>query len=216
LIVRKSVVLVGVLTTVAFCGSAAPAFAGKNSGTPVPVTPQYCAYNHEQPFYAWSDYEWYGLAPGANFPTSKAPSGWSLKNAVVVAGGNPTRPWSSDYSLMIKPGGYAITPAFCVDQQSPWSRMFAKTTTPNPAYSDGLKVEITYTDATTGRSVTKPVASLAQQGSWDATAQFPLVGSGAATPKWDNTARAQVKYKFTAVNNTAWQIDDLFIDPKRR
>ncbi len=60
-----------------------------------------------------------------------------------------------------------------------------------------------------------PVAVLKQQGSWNATEQFPLVGTGAANPKWDSTSRATVKYKFTAVNGTAWRIDDLFIDPKR-
>ncbi len=202
---RKSlVVAVAALAVVAFGGSAAPAQAAQ------------CSYNYEQPFYAWSDYEWYGLAPGANFPTSRTPTGWTLKNAVVVAGGNPIRPWSSDYSLNIKPGGYAITPAFCVDQASPYSRMFANTTTPNAAYPNGLKVEVTYTDAVTRKTVTKPVATLNQQSSWTATETFPLVGPGAANPKWDSTGRATVKYKFTAVNNTAWRIDDLYIDPKRR
>jgi hypothetical protein len=213
--VRKPfIVLVAAVATVAVGGPAAPiASAGK---TPAPPPqPAYCSYNHEQPFYAWSDFQWYGLAPGANFPTSRTPSGWTMKNALVVAGGNSLRPWSSDYSLSLKPGGYAITPPFCVDQLSPYSRMFAYTTTPNAAYSGGLQVEVIYTDATTGRSVTKPVAVLQQQSAWNATETFPLVGPGAATPKWDSTLRAQVKYKFTPINNTTWRIDDLFIDPKR-
>ena len=211
---RKSfVVLVATLTTVAVGGPAAQiASAGK---TPAPSTPQYCSYNHEQPFYAWDDFEWYGLAPGGNFPTSRTPSNWSLSNALVVAGGNAIRPWSSDYSLYLKPGGYATTPAFCVDKLSPYSRMFAYTTTPNAAYAGGLKVEVIYTDATTNKTTTKQVATLAQQSAWNATEQFPLVAPGAANPKWDSTSRATVKYKFTAINGTAWRIDDLFIDPKR-
>jgi hypothetical protein len=214
--VRKSfIVPVSVLAMVAFGGSAAPANAGKGGGSAPAPKPQYCTYNHEQPFYAWSDYEWYGLAPGANFLARRTPSGWLLKDASIVAGGNPIRPWSSDYSLYLKPGGYATTSAFCVDKTSPHSRMFAYTTTPNAAYSDGLKVEVIYTDAVTNKSVTKPVAVLKQQDSWNATEQFPLVGTGAANPKWDSTSRATVKYKFTAVNGTAWRIDDLFIDPKR-
>ena len=196
-------VVVAALSLAAFGGGAAPAQAAQ------------CSFTYEQPFHAWADLEWYGLAPGANFPTSRTPSGWSLKNAVVVAGGNPHRPWSSDYSLNIKPGGYAITPAFCIDQMSPYSRMFGYTTTPNPAYADGLKVELTYTDSVTRKTVTKELATLTQQGSWNATETFPLVG-GAVSPKWDSTGRSTAKYKFTAVNNTAWRIDDLFIDPKRR
>jgi hypothetical protein len=205
--------VVAVLATAVWGGAAAPiASAGKTS---VPATPQYCAYNHEQPFYAWGDYQWYGLAPGGNFLTSRAPSGWSLSSASIVAGGNTIRPWSSDYSVYIKPGGSVTTAAFCVDGLSPYSRMFAYTTTPNAAYAGGLKVEVIYTDATTNKTTTKQVAVLQQQSAWNATEQFPLVGPGAANPKWDTTSRATVKYKFTAINGTAWRIDDLFIDPKR-
>ena len=201
---RKSlVVLVAVLATVAFGGSAAPAQAA------------YCSFNYEQPFYAWSDYEWYGIAPGSSFPTSSKPTGWTFgNNAVVKAGGNPYRPWSSDYSLYLPAGGYATTPAFCVDQYSPYSRMFANTTTPNAAYAGGLKVELIYTDAKTNKSVTTNVATLAQQSSWSPTEQFALV-SGSVSPKWNSSGQATVKYKFTAINSTAWRIDDLFIDPKR-
>jgi hypothetical protein len=198
------VVLVAALATVAFGGSAAPAQAAPSS----------CSFNYEQPFYGWSDQEWYGLAPGANFPTSRTPSGWSLSKAVVVSGGNPHRPWSSDYSLSLPAGASATTPAFCVDQASPYSRMFAYTTTPNPAVADGLKVEIIYTDAVTRKTVTKQVATLNQQSGWNPTGAFPLVG-GSVSPKWDSSGRSTVKYKFTAINSTAWRIDDLFIDPKR-
>src|SRR5215207_6921267 len=107
IVVRKSLVVVVVaLATVAFGGSAAPAQAA----------PLNCSFNYEQPFYAWGDSAWYGLAPGANFPSTTKPSGWTFSNASVVSGGNPYRPWSSDYSLYLKPGGYVITSAFCVDQ----------------------------------------------------------------------------------------------------
>ena len=200
---RKSlVVLVAVLATVAFGGSAAPAQAAQ------------CTFNDQQPFYAWSDYEWYGLAPGANFPTSSKPTGWTFSKAAVVAGGNPYRPFSDSYSLYLPANAYAITPAFCIDQMSPFSRMFAYTTTQNAAYTGGLKVELTYTDSVTRKTVTKQVAVLNQQTSWSPTETFPLV-AGSVTPRWDSTGRATAKYKFTAINGTAWRIDDLFIDPKR-
>lgn len=212
---RKSLaVVVVMLTTVVWGGSATPAQAAM------------CTFNDQQPFHAWGDYEWYGLAPGANFPTASKPSGWSFSKAVVVAGGNPYRPFSDSYSLYLPANASATTPAFCIDQMSPFSRMFAYTTTPKvtypdgdttqpPVYPGGLKVELIYTDSVTRKSVTKQVAVLNQQSAWNPTETFPLV-AGAVSPKWDSTGRATAKYKFTAINGTAWRIDDLFIDPKRR
>jgi hypothetical protein len=197
------VLVVALLATVVWGGSAAPAQATN------------CSFNYEQPFYAWSDYEWYGLAPGASFATSSKPTGWTFGNkSVVKAPGNPYRPWSSDYAAYLPPNGYVTTPSFCVDTNSPYSRMFASTTTPNAAYANGLKVELIYTDAVTRKSVTKQVATLGQQDSWSPTESFPLISDN-VSPRWDTSGRATVKYKFTAINGTAWLIDDLFIDPKR-
>ena len=176
-----------------------------------------CSFNYEQPFYAWADTGWYGLAPGANFENGgKAPVGWSLSGgASVKSGGNPYRPWSNTYSLALPAGASATTSSFCVDSESPYSRMFAYTTTPNPAYLAALKVELIYTDAATRKTVTKQVATLGQNLTWNPTSTFPLVG-GSVTPRWDVNGQATVKYKFTALYSTAWRIDDLFIDPKRR
>jgi hypothetical protein len=201
--VRKSfAVLAAALGLVAFGGSAAPAQAA------------YCSFNYEQPFYSWADYEWYGLAPGSDFRTSSKPSGWTFSGkTAVVSGGNPYRPFSNSYSLSIPAGSSVTTPAFCVDQYSPYSRMFANTTTKNVAYLNGLKVELIYTN-TSGKAVTTTVATLNQQAVWNPTEKFPLIG-GSVSPKWDRNGQATVKYRFTAVNSTAWRIDDLFIDPKR-
>jgi hypothetical protein len=197
------VVVVAVLATVAFGGSAAPAQAAN------------CSFNYEQPFYAWGDQEWYGLAPGSNFPTSGKPSGWTFSGkTAVVAGGNTYRPWSNSYSLYVPSGSSVTTPAFCVDQYSPWSRVFVNTTTANPAYTNGLKVELIYTDAKTNKSATKTMATLQQRSGSSPSEQFALIDS-TVSPKWNTNGQATVKYKFTAVNNTSWRIDDLFIDPKR-
>jgi hypothetical protein len=202
---------VGALALVAFGGSAAPAQAS------------YCSFNYEQPFYSWSDYEWYGILPGSTFETGKTPSGWTFKNkAVVKPGGNPSRPWSDRYSLSMPPKSYVITPAFCIDQYSPYSRMFAYRT-PDPAYvppagdtsqPGGLKIDLIYTDAVTRRTVTKNLTTIYQGQTWDPTQQFPLVDSS-VTPKWDTSGRASAKYQFTALPGATWTIDDVFVDPKR-
>jgi hypothetical protein len=213
--VRKSIAVVAVLATSICAGAAAPiASAGKTTAPAPAPTPTPCSFSYEQPFYAWDDLEWYGLAPGSNFTSSKTPTGWSLANkAAVVAGGNPYRPWSRDYSLYIPPNGSATTPAFCVDQYSPYSRMFAWTSTMDASVTGGLRVDVIYTN-TSSKSVTTTVATLDQQSSWNPTEQFPLI-AGSVAPKWDTKGQAMVKYKFTAINGTAWRIDDVFIDPKR-
>jgi len=174
-----------------------------------------CSFSYEQPFWSWNDASWYGLAPGASFENGgKAPPGWSLSKASVVKGGDPYRPWSNGYSLSLPSGSSATTPAFCVDSESPFSRMFAYTTTPNAKYTGGLRVDLIYTDATTKKVITKTVATLNQQSAWGPTAAFSLIDS-AMKPRWDTSGRATVQYKFTPINSTAWRIDDLFIDPKK-
>jgi len=179
------------------------------------AAPAQCSFSYEQPFWSWTDANWYGLAPGASFENGgKAPSGWSLAGgAAAKAPGNPYRPWSNTYSLYLPAGSSATTPAFCVDLQSPFARMFAQTTTVNTKYTGALRVDLIYTDAK-NKSVTKTVATLNQQSAWNPTAAFPLIDSTVA-PKWDSTGRATVKYKFTPLYSTAWRIDDLFIDPKK-
>ena len=201
---RKSVI--GLVAPLAVVMSAALAPAANASQ---------CSFSYEQPFWSWNDVGWYGLAPGANFENGgKAPVGWSLAGgAAVKTPGNPSRPWSSAYSLYMPSGSSAKTPAFCVDSASPFARMFVQTATSNPKYTGGLRVDLTYTNSA-GKSVTTQVATLTQRSSWGPSEMFPLI-SGSIIPKWDRNGLATVTYKFTAINSTAWRIDDLFIDPKK-
>lgn len=210
---RKSfIVLAAVLGLVAFGGSAAPAQAGT-----------YCSFTYDQTFYNYGDYEWYGAMPGGTFETGKTPSGWSFKNkAVVKAGGNPYKPWSNRYSLYMPPKSYVITPAFCVEQYAPFSRMFAYRT-PDPAYvppatdttrPGGLKIDLIYTDAVTRQTVTKNLTTIYQGDTWYPTEQFPLINDS-VNPKRDSYGRAVVKYQFTALPGASWNLDDVYVDPKR-
>jgi hypothetical protein len=91
--------------------------------------------------------------------------------------------------------------------------MFAYTSVPNSAYGASLRVELLYTDAVTGKSVTQQVATLANEPSWDATAPFLLPLAISIKP--DSNGRLWVRYRFTPLYQTGWMIDDLYVDPKK-
>ncbi len=175
--------------------------------------PASCGYTvFEQPFLTWNDSGSYVLAPSGSF--EKGSSGWTLAGgAAVKSPGDPLRPTSSKYALSLPAGSSVTSPPICVESGYPYSRMFGYTTVPNPAYSSTLKVELIYTDATSGKSVTQTVATLADEPVWDATQRISLPSPDNIKP--DSKGKLWVRYRFTPLYNTAWMIDDLYVDPKR-
>jgi hypothetical protein len=172
-----------------------------------------CGYTlFEQPFLAWNDSGSYVLAPSGSF--EKGSSGWTLAGgAKVTSPGNPLRPTSSKYALSLPAGSSATSPPICIETGYPYSRMFGYTTIRNPSYASSLKVELAYTDATTGKAVTQTVATLANRPVWDATQKILLPSPDNIKP--DASGRIWVRYRYTPLYNTAWMIDDLYVDPKR-
>jgi hypothetical protein len=172
-----------------------------------------CGYSaFEQPFLNWKDSGYYTLAPSGSF--EKGASGWALTGGAAVATpGNPLRPTSSKYALSLPAGSSTTSPPTCVETGFPYSRMFAYTSVRNTAYSSSLKVELLYTDAGTGKSVTQQVTTLANEPSWDATARISLPSTD--NIKADSNGRLWVRYRFTPLYQTAWMIDDVYVDPKR-
>lgn len=200
------------ITAAALSVAFAPA-AQAATTTTTTATPVSCNYAYEQPFSTWGDTGFYGLTPTGSFEAGTA-TGWTLSGgAAVKAGGNPLRPESTLYSLSLPAGSAATSPVICVESGSPWARMFANTTVRNLAYSAGLKVEIIYTDASTGKTVTRAVTTLAQRPAWGPADRMALGGPVSIKPGSDG--RMTVRYKFTPLYKTAWSIDDLFIDPKK-
>jgi hypothetical protein len=182
-------------------------------GAPAALASTSCGYSaFEQPFLNWNDPGYYVLAPNGSF--EKGAKGWTLTGgAAVRQPGNPLRSASSKYALSLPAGGSATSAPICLEIGDPYSRMFAYTSVPNSAYSASLKVELLYTDAATGKSVTQQVATLANEPSWDATVPFLLPLPISIEP--DSNGRLWVRYRFTPLYQTAWIIDDLYIDPKR-
>ena len=183
------------------------------AGPPAAQASTSCGYSaFEQPFLNWNDPGDYVLAPNASF--EKGAKGWTLAGgAAVKHPGNPLRSTSSKYALSLPAGSSATSAPICVETAYPYSRMFAYTSVPNSAYGASLQVELLYTDAVTGKSVTQQVATLANEPRWDATAPFLLPLAISIKP--DSNGRLWVRYRFTPLYQTGWMIDDLYVDPKK-
>lgn len=172
-----------------------------------------CGYSlFEQPFLTWNDSSTYVLSPSGSF--EKGASGWTLASGAKVSSpGNPLRSTSSKYALSLPAGSSATSPPICVETGYPYSRMFGKTTVVNPSYTSSLKVELLYTDATTGQAITQTVTTLPNQAAWAPTPRITLPSTDSIKP--DSNGRLWVRYRFTPLYTTAWMIDDLYVDPKR-
>ena len=192
----------------------------------------------EQPFLGWNDRALYALVDGGDFETG-AP-GWELTgDAGLAAGGNPLRPSSSSTSLSLPSGSSATTPAICVAKFNPTARIFARTTTPG-AKRTTLKVQVLYLNADGTVRKVKKAGTLRNEPTWDATRKFSLAqgqfnakpdqtGSAASDPKPGNGNQpnghsgasdstsdyASIQLRFTPRFGAEWQIDDVFVDPRR-
>jgi hypothetical protein len=196
--------IAAIALSVAFAPSAQAATTTTSTG---------CGYAYQQPFSAWGDTGYYGLGPSGSFESGA--TGWTLSGgAAVKSGGNPLRASSAQYSLSLPAGSTATSPTICVETGSPFARMFANTPVRNLGYGSALKVELIYTDASTGKTTTRAVTTLAQRSSWGPTEHLAL--GGPVDIKTGKDGRKTVRYRFTPLYGTAWSIDDLFIDPKRR
>jgi hypothetical protein len=155
---------------------------------------------------SFGDFTDYVPVPGGTFEGDT--TGWSFNNAAVVSGNEPwnvVSPTDSN-SLNINAGGSAVSPTFCVDNTMPTFRFFANSA--NDGRRSGLKVAVRWTlpDGTSGHI---PVTTLSADAysSWQLTRVLPL-GSVLSPGQTVN-----VQLVFTAGSGSAWQIDDVLLDP---
>lgn len=101
--------------------AAAPAAADASSCSTPTLT---------QPFSSWGDLNWYVLAPGQSLGNFDG-NGWTLGNgarlvtATVLAGARAT-------VLQLPSGGWAMSPAMCVDPTFQSARLLARSVTGSP------------------------------------------------------------------------------------
>lgn len=164
-----------------------------------------------QAFSAFADLSNYALMPDGAFQNSAA--NWTLNGASVVPGGEPWNVSGSanPQSLSLPSGSYAVSPTFCVTSAIPSWRFFAQ----GPSGSGGsLQVTALYSDIY-GHSGQVNATNLNgnSYSSWQPTPVLPL---GSVVPAGDVV---NVRLVFTSTGGSgasAWNIDDLYVDPYSR
>jgi hypothetical protein len=159
-----------------------------------------------QVFSQFGDNASYSLVPGGNFEGSMA--GWTLSGASVVSANEP---WYVDdagdsQALSIWPGGYAISPSFCVTDQFPSWRFFARLV--GGSWRSSLSVSVEWADQNGNHGLTR-VATLTggSYRMWRPTASLDL------GPALDDYTTMTESLVFSAGGGSGWQIDDVYLDP---
>ena len=169
-----------------------------------------CAPSLSQKFLSWNDQGWYTLAAGGSMESS---TGWQLSKAKVVSGNEPwyVNSRKDSRSMSVPAGASARSPFMCIDTAFPYFRVFARNT---GATSSKLKVEVLFKDSTGAIKVLPTAGISSSNSSWMLSGRMGLA-SGQVAQAADGSA--QVAFRFSPMDSVGkWQIDDLFVDPKRR
>ena len=141
--------------------------------------------------------------------------GWMLSGSKVTAGNEPfyIRSKADTRSLSLPGGSSAQSASMCVGLDHLTVRFFAKSTAPLlSSILSTLKVEVLYEDAGgTVRSV--PIALVPLSPKWSPTLPIPVVANLLPLLPGSKTA---VAFRFTPQGPAAWNIDDVYVDPKSR
>jgi hypothetical protein len=155
---------------------------------------------------ALGDSAYYAPVAGGTFEGSTI--GWSFNDASVVSGNEPWNVFGSSdsHSLSIDARGSATSPPFCVDNTIPSFRFFANSA--DGGKHSGLNVSARWTlsngESGQSRVTTLPASSYA---SWQLSPALPL-GSVLSAGQ-----TVSVQLVFTAGKGSAWNIDDVLLDP---
>ena len=171
------------------------------------------ARDASQPFSQFGDSAFYTLVPDGGFESGGA--GWSL-NGNSIASENEkyyVHAAADALSLQIKTNTSVVSPSFCVDQDMPSLRLFAKKVNKTKG---GLKVELLYTNAagtpkvanagTVTNSAKQEFADWKPSGLLKLSTVLPLSKNGTAS----------VRLRITADSGGDWSIDDVYADPRAR
>jgi hypothetical protein len=149
----------------------------------------------------------YTLLPGGSFEAGQ-PS-WSLNGASVVPGNEPWYVGAStdSQSLNIQPGGSASSVTVCGNNLFPTFRFFAKAAN---ASAGQLRVGVRWSSGWMGGYMPLGTLNAGDYSSWQPT---PSLALGSLLPS-GMTVSAQ--FVFTADQGSAWNIDDVYVDPYAR
>ena len=178
------------------------------SGPSADASASGCGYTGTTVFSAWNDKRGYTLTPDGGFEGGAA--GWTLAGGAAVAEGNETfqAGGPADHqSLGLPAGSSATSPAICVAKHEGIVRLFART---DGGHKSRLKVEVLYANGRRGKTT-----KLRAGDAWAPTRKLG-VALGRAKGQGKLTT-ASITLRFTPIGApAAWQIDDVFIDPRLR
>jgi hypothetical protein len=150
----------------------------------------------------------YNLAPGGSFESGDA--GWSFSNAGVIGGNESFNLVAGSHSLAIAPNGVATSPWICISSEYPTFRFFARQL--GGATNASLGASLQWVTVL-GLSVDTGAGSVRGGSSW---APSPLMRLGSSVPLWLPGSTLYVRLSFRPAGDSAWAIDDVFIDPYKR
>jgi hypothetical protein len=168
-----------------------------------------------QPFAQFGDSADYFLAPNGGLESGS--DGWSLSKASVVNGNESfyVHSRSDRRSLSISRAGRALSPWFCVGQEHPTFRFFARQ--PQGAGSPDMKVYIRYIteDYRAAKDIHVDTYTGADWRAWRPSRIIDLYGNlGFSDPS--SITAARVVFEVENQSGKPWQVDDLYVDPYRR
>jgi hypothetical protein len=159
-----------------------------------------------QPFAPWQDVADYFLAPGGDF--EHGATGWQLEDgAAVVEGNEPYVGAAADHrSLRLPAGASATTAPMCIGEEHRTMRFFATSSGSSP-----LRVEALYTKRN-GNEKSVTLGNVRGGAEW---APSPVLAMrvNELAGEYDNAM--SVSLRFTANAKSAWQVDDVYVDPYR-
>jgi hypothetical protein len=162
-----------------------------------------CTGRVSQPFTPWGDFHFYDLAPNG---TLESTNGWALTGgAALVKGSEPFAVTGrlGQYSLSIPAGATATSPEICLDASRPTFRFFGRAT-------QGAAASLR-ADAVAARP--SQFVSLGSVPGTTAWAPVPAMVTGTTGLVLGSKGTVAVRLRFTATGD--WQIDDLFVDPRK-
>jgi hypothetical protein len=168
----------------------------------------------ERPFVSFGDERDYVLAPGGSFEDG-LPAGWSLEGGAGIAAGNEPfnlRGLSDSSSLELPAGASATSPTMCVDLDWPTMRFVAIQAAEKDAE---IEVEVLYPEAEEKKAT------------WHGAKKFKAKRKDGWRPSDDVKLSPDrggkfaggrpVALRFTNISDHgSWQIDNVYVDPKRR
>jgi hypothetical protein len=200
---KLSLSIAATAAALAFTAASSQAATQATASTPCPTV------TLETPFAAWGDLEAYWLTPGGGFEPNTPK--WSLANAKVVSGNETFKVHSAKdaYSLSVADKGSALSPIFCLTNDTPTMRFFVRAGKVDPTAV--LQVELYYDIGGTKYSATIALFA-ATSTTWRPSPQVQILVNQLALLSGD--IRAQLRFK--ATGKAGWWIDDVYVDPKRR